>query len=165
MMPDAESIVDADHAAFLQRGVGISVAACDSDKLPTLVRACGCRVSADRRRVTLFVSAAQAAPLLKCIRNNGAIAVVFSEPSTHRTVQLKAGDAVVGGLHDGDLEVIAAYRSAFARELGSLGYDEALIRALFAYPSADIVSLGFTPSEAFSQTPGPKAGEPLQRNG
>lgn len=165
MTPDSDSIVDSEHAEFLQRGVGISVAACDIDNVPTLARACGCRVSGDRRRVTIFISATQAAPVLKCIRANGAIAVVFSEPSTHRTVQLKGGDTMVSGLAEGDLQVIADYRSAFAGELAPLGYDEILIRTLLSYPSADIVGLSFTPSEAFSQTPGPRAGEPLRRQG
>jgi hypothetical protein len=163
MTSDTDSVVDAEHAGFLQRGVGISVAACDSDNVPTLVRACGCCVSDDRRRITVFVSATQAAPLLKCIRKNGAVAVVFSEPSTHRTVQIKGSDTVVGGLADGDLQAITGYRSAFARELATLGYDEILVRTLFSYPSADVVGLSFTPSEAYSQTPGPKAGEPLRR--
>lgn len=161
-MPASESIIDAAHAEFLQRGVGIGAAACNRELLPTLARATGCRVSPDRRRVTIFVSATQAAPVLGCVRENGAVAVVFSEPSTHRTVQLKGTDAEVGGLLEGDLQLIDAYRSAFVRELAPLGYDEVKIRTLITYPSADIVSLSFTPSEAYSQTPGPRAGEPLR---
>ena len=138
------------------------VAACDNDKVPVLVRATGCRLSADRRRVTLFVSSTQAAPVLKCIRENGAIAAVFSEPSTHRTVQLKGKDVQAGGMAEGDLQLVADYRDAFVRELARLGYDEYRIRRLLTFPSTDIVSLSFTPLEAFSQTPGPNAGEPLR---
>lgn len=162
-MTAAEPIIDTAHAAFLQRGVGMSIAACNGDSIPTIVRASGCRVSDDRRRVTVFVSAIQAAPVIACIRANGNIAVVFSEPSTHRTVQLKGKDASIGELQDGDLQRIADYRTAFVAQLKPLGYDETLIRTLFAYPSTDIVTLTFTPSEAFSQTPGPRAGEPLRR--
>lgn len=162
-MTDAEPFIDPAHAAFLQRGVGMSIAACNGDGIPTIVRGTGCRVSGDRRRVTVFVSATQAAPVIACIRANGNIAVVFSEPSTHRTVQLKGKDASIGELDDGDLQRIADYRNAFVAQLKPLGYDEALIRTLFAYRSTDIVTLSFTPTEGFSQTPGPHAGEPLRR--
>ncbi|HEY0846970.1 MAG TPA: pyridoxamine 5'-phosphate oxidase family protein [Noviherbaspirillum sp.] len=162
-MPDAEPILDPSHAAFLERGVGMSIAACESDGIPTIVRGTGCRVSADRRCVTVFVSAAQAAPVIRCIRANGNVAVVFSEPSTHRTVQLKGKDAHFGVLEQGDLQRIADYRDAFIAQVATLGYDKALIRYLFAYPSEDIVTLSFCPTEAFSQTPGPHAGEPLRR--
>lgn len=140
----------------------MSMAACNADGVPTLVRATGCRVSPDRRCVTVFVSATQAAPVIQCIRTNGAVAVVFSEPSTHRTIQLKGCDATVAALIEGDLQRIAEYRNAFVGQLAHLGYEEALIRTLFAYPSSDIVAVSFTPTEAFSQTPGPHAGEPLR---
>lgn len=158
-----EPILDASHAAFLQRGVSIGIAACTREAVPVHVRAMGCRVSQDRRQVTIFVSSTQAAPVLGCIRDNGAVAVVFSEPSTHRTVQLKARDAQVGGLANGDLGILDAYRIAFARELAPFGFEGKLIRTLFSVPSADIVSITLTPSEAYSQTPGPRAGEPLPR--
>lgn len=161
MSSERPALIDAGHAEFLQRGVSISVAACDHDRVPTAARATGCRLSPDRRRITVFVSATQAASVLQCVRANAAIAVVFSEPSTHRTVQLKGTDASVGGPAQGDLNIVGGYRDAFARELEPLGYPEILIRTLLSYPSADIVGITFTPSEAFSQTPGPKAGEPL----
>ncbi|HJV82823.1 hypothetical protein [Noviherbaspirillum sp.] len=163
MPSSSEPLIDADHADFMQRGVGIGVAACDSHNIPTLARAIGCRVSPDRRSITVFISATQAAPVLKCVRDNGAIAVVFSEPSTHRTVQVKGKDVVVGGLVEGDQEILADYRTAFMRQVSPLGHAEVLVGTLLTRPSADIVSLSFTPYAAFSQTPGPKAGEPLQR--
>lgn len=161
-MPDAAPIIDPDHAAFLEGGVGISVAACSSENIPTLVRATGCRVAPDRQSLTVFVSGTQAAPVINCIRANGAIAAVFSKPSTHRTVQLKGRDATVVDLLPDDLQRIAEYRLAFVGQLVPRGYPEQLIRTLFSYPPSDIVGLRFTPIEAFSQTPGPRAGEPLR---
>lgn len=162
-MPTASApLIDASLAAFLQGGRSISIGAAGADRIPTLVRGTGFRLSPDRRRVTLFVSATQAAPVLKCIRDNGAIAVVFSDPPTHRTVQLKGNDAQVGGLNEGDLDLIARYREAFAHALQPLGFDKILIQTLLSFPSADIVSISFTPSQAYSQTPGPKAGERLE---
>jgi hypothetical protein len=156
------SLIDADHAAFMQAGVSISVAGCGERNMPSQARATGCRISADRLQVTLFLSATQAARLLADIRDNGAIAVVFSQPSTHRTVQLKGRDARIVGIADTDLDIVERYRDAFVAELQPLGFDAALIRTLLSYPPQDIVAVAFTPAEAFSQTPGPHAGEPLK---
>lgn len=155
-------MVDAAHAAFIQAGVSISVGGCDRNNRPSLVRATGCRVSPDGRRLVIFVSVVQAAPLLQCIRDNGSIAVVFTQPSTHRTVQFKGIDAVLGVLQDGDLQCIRNYRDAFCSELEPMGFTRIQIRTLLAVPPADLVTLEFTPCEAYSQTPGPSAGEALK---
>ncbi|RJG06120.1 hypothetical protein D3870_08985 [Noviherbaspirillum cavernae] len=162
MHTNVRSVIDAEHAAFMESGVSISVAACNPDRLPSQVRATGCRVAADRTRVTVFVSATQASALLADVRSNGVIAVVFSKPTTHRTVQIKGTDAQVTGLIDGDLQCVDRYRIDFATEVAPLGFGGPLIRTLLACPAADIVALRFTPSEAYSQTPGPRAGEPLK---
>jgi hypothetical protein len=155
-------LVDAHHAAFIRTGVSVSVGAYSQGKIPSQARATGCRVSSDRRRVSLFLSATQAADLLTDIRSNGAIAVVFSQPSSHRTVQLKGNDAIVGDLADDDYRIVDSYRDAFVQELEPLGFDPVMIRAMLACPPADLVAVSFTPAAAFSQTPGPNAGEPLK---
>ena len=51
-------------AAFITSRLSIQVAASDGHGLASLVRAVGCRVSADRCRVTVLVSRSQAAPVL-----------------------------------------------------------------------------------------------------
>ena len=163
-MPSSDApLIDDSHAAFMQGGVSIGVAASSRDAVPTLVRATRCRVRAARRPLTVFVSATPASPGLECIPDNGAISVVFSEPPTHRTVQIKGQDARVSGLSEGDLQLVFDYRNAFSRVLAPLGYDQKLVHTLLALPSADIVGISFTPVEAYSQTPGPNAGQPLAR--
>lgn len=162
-MPSSQPpLINDAHAAFLQSGVSVVVGACDGKRMPTAVRATGCRVSADLRRVSVFLSATQGARLLECLRENRSIAVVFSQPSTHRTVQLKGRDTEISTLLPGDVELIEAYLAAFTRELQPLGFQEDLIRTLLACPLSDIACLGFTPTEAYSQTPGPNAGQPLK---
>lgn len=158
----SEPLIDADQAVFMQRGMSIAVGACNASNMPSLVRAVGCRVSPDFRQVAVFVSQSQAQALLEDIRNNGAIAVVFSQPSTHRTMQLKGANALVGGLADGDLEIVARHQSEFTNELASIGFGEAFVQSLLSCSSADLVCVSFNPSAAFSQTPGPNAGEPLR---
>ena len=100
-MPDTV-LIDEELAAFLHSGVSVHAASRDAANVPCLVRGVGCRVSADRRRVTIFLLASQCGPMLGHFAANGAIAFVASQPSTHRTVQLKATDAQVGAPLPGD---------------------------------------------------------------
>jgi len=152
-------VLDADSAAFLQSGCSINAGACGDDGMPVTARCCGCRVAPDLRSITVFISKVQGAALLKAVQENGAIAVVFSQPSTHRTLQLKGNDATALPLEADDARRIAEYRAAFAHELGLFGYEPALAHTLLSHPSSAIVAMRFTPAEMYLQTPGPRAGE------
>lgn len=155
-------LIDADHAAFMQGGVSITMGSCSPAKLPHIVRAYGCRLSDDRRRVTVPVWQAQAEPVLADIRGTARVAVVFSLPATHRTMQIKGSDAVIGAATAQDRALSAAYRDAFVQHLVMLGYEESLMRAFMTCPEDEIVTVGFTIDAAFTQTPGPNAGAPLK---
>ena len=156
-------MLDEDHAAFIQSGVSILAASRDAANAPKLARAIGCRVSPDRRRVTVFVAAFQAAALIESLRATGGIAVGFNLPSTHRAFQLKGTDATVGSLDRGDLEIAVRYVEAFVADIALLGYSEPIGRALLAFDPAELLAISFTPSAAFVQTPGPRAGARVGR--
>ncbi len=161
-MPDAlPPILDPAHAAFVTGPVGISAASCRPGGLPALSRAVGCRVATDRRRVTLLFDAAAAAEVIEAVRRTGAIAAVFSEPPTHRTLQLKGSDALVLPAEPGDGALAERYRQSFIETLAPLGFAMPVVRAFLSFRPDDLVTVRFTPSSAFSQTPGPRAGEPL----
>lgn len=164
MSSGTENFIDEALATFSQGGVSITVGACDQNRRPCQVRGAGCRISRDRDRITIFVSAQQGAAVLDCLRNESAITVVFSQPTTHRTFQVKGERAQIAPLASGDEEIMANYRKAFAQEVKPLGFDEPLIQTLFAFPATDILSLTFAPVEAFLQTPGPNAGAKIMGN-
>lgn len=155
-------ILDDEQAAFICGGVSISAASCRIGGLPNLARATGCRVAADRRSVTVLLGATPAAGLIDDVRRNGSIAVVFSLPANHRTLQLKGSDARVVPLERDDGALVARYVDAFVDGLELLGYSGAVIRHLLACPVADLAAVCFTPSTGFSQTPGPEAGHALR---
>lgn len=163
MVNNAPAILDAANARFICSGVSINAASGRAGALPSLARAVGCRISADHRRITLLLASTPAAALLDDIRRSGAIAVVFTQPSTHRTVQLKGVDARIVPPEAGDDALTRSYTEAFVIELAPLGHPAEVVRSLLAFAADDIVALEFTPSSAFSQTPGPSAGEPLAR--
>lgn len=159
MSSSGKSVLDAEQAAFVQGGVSILAAGRDAGNLPRLARAFGCRVSEDRRTVTVLLARYQSAGLLAAMRANRAIAVAYTLPSTHRSLQLKGDDATIGPIMPGDVEYARAYAESFVAELVSLGYTEALCRAFLWLDPGELVGVSFTPSVAFDQTPGPRAGE------
>ena len=160
--PTARPILDAEHAAFvLLPGISMTAASRAGANLPELGRVHGCRVAADRTRVTVLLPGDQYPGLVAAIRATRAIAVVYSLPKTHRTIQLKGTDAAVEPLAPGDAELAAQATESFAAGLGALGYNETMVRAAVWYEPAALVAIGFTPCAAFQQTPGPQAGAPL----
>ena len=161
MNVSSPALIGAEQAAFLCGGVGVSAATCRPGALPNIARAAGCRISSDRRVVTLLFAATPGAAVLDDIRRTGALAVVFTQPSTHRTLQLKGNDARIVPLEAGDLNLIEQYVLAFAADVAPFGFSEAYMRALLACPPDDLVGVQFTIAAAFSQTPGPGAGEAL----
>jgi hypothetical protein len=161
-MPETISL-DAELASFVQGAVSLHAASRDARNVPSLARALGCRVSPDGQRVTIFLQASHCATMLADFRDNGAIALVASLPTTHRTVQVKGHDATLEPLQDDDAVRIARYREGFVEQLSALGYPPELPRTLLAGPRSDFVAVTFTPSAAFLQTPGPNAGTALVR--
>lgn len=162
MADPATPFLDSEQAEFICAGVSISAASCRIGSLPSLARGIGCRLSPDRRTATVLFAEPASAGLLEDVRRSGLIAVVFSRPVDHRTLQVKASDAMIVPVEAGDAELAAHYVDTFVTGLEALGYPGAPIRAFLASPPEDLVAVRFTPSEGFSQTPGPEAGKALR---
>ncbi len=160
----AAPVLDAEHAAFIvQPGISVSVASRRAGNLPELGRALGCRVAPDRSRVTVLLPGEQLPELVEALRESRAIAVVFSQPSTHRTIQLKGVDAALEPVAPGDAALSAKWCDGFVAALAPYGIGEELVRAFLWSDPAALLAVSFTPCAAFQQTPGPGAGAPLGR--
>lgn len=146
----------------MEGGVSISAASCGAHPFPGVCRVLGCSVAEDRRRLTIMVARSCAQELLDDLARSGRIAVVFSQPSTNRTIQIK-GDNACPGVPDARLlEAVRIHRNAFVEEVVPLGFPAPLVRSLLDFPDDDIVSITFTPTAAYDQSPGPRAGAPLR---
>ncbi|UTW12966.1 hypothetical protein [Marinobacterium rhizophilum] len=152
-------------ASFVTSQLSIVVAACSDAGESTLAWALGARVTSNRQRLTVLIPASQARDLLQCIGANGSIAVVFNEPDTHQTVQIKGADARAEPLLATDKASLEPYISCLARRLQRYQVPEAFSRAFYSADPDDLVAVSFSPSAAYGQTPGPHAGEPLQQEG
>ena len=158
---DTTALLDAVHAAFIQGPVSVIVASRNAEQVPDVVRGCGCRVSRDRRQVTVLIEPARASSLLDDVAGNGLIAVVFSRPSTHRTIQLKGDDARVVPVTAADRAAVRRHQQQWCADLASIGYGPAVAVAVHG-GAGPLAAIRCTPTAAFQQTPGPGAGQPLR---
>lgn len=156
-----DALIGPEQAALMRRRVSIIVGSCDARHRPHLMRALGCRIAPDRRALTVFLAAPASAEVLDDLRANGRIAVVFCEPSTDRTLQVKAPHVAIEPAAPGDAALVQHYIECFGDEIGMLGFDRELVKTLFAHRPEDLVAVRFEPSEAYEQTPGPNAGAAL----
>lgn len=154
-------LLDEAQAEFITSEVAINAASCDAGLLPTAARCFGCRVASDRRTVTVFLPTETAEPVLRNLRAGRPIAVVFTRPATHETLQLKGERADVGPLKRGDRGLMRAYARGFAEHLRGLGFQDAFLGAVAAAVEYEAVAATFAPVAAFVQTPGPSAGRPV----
>lgn len=164
--PTTTPLIGAEQAALMRRRVSIIVGSSDAHHRPHVMRAIGCRLADDLRAVTVFMTPSSSAQVLADLRSNGRIAVVFSEPSTNRTVQFKGSDATVMPVAPGDDALVDRYLRNFVDEIGGLGFRAEVAHAILGRRDAgDVVAVRFTPSAGYEQTPGPTAGDELASAG
>jgi hypothetical protein len=147
--------------AMMARGVSVIVAARDHSLRPSLMRAVGSRIEASGQEITVFLARRQARQVIQDIAATGHVAVVFSEPATHRTVQVKSSQARMRNAGPDDQPVLESYLRSMEHEIGRIGIPAPLTRAMLAHKLEDLVAVSFTPEQAFDQTPGPRAGARL----
>lgn len=150
----------AEHAAFIQGPVSVVVSARDAHLVPDVLRGCGCRVASDGGEVTVLIEPSRSGEVLDDIRANGRVAVVFSQPSTHRTLQLKGCDARVVDATREDFLAAQEHLAAWVADMQRIGYTETFARTVRGEP-ARLVAIAFAPHAVFEQTPGPAAGRQL----
>ena len=157
------SPLDAALADFIQGGVSVVIASSNAGLEPDVVRGCGCRVSRDLRRVTVLYDRARGERVLEDFAANGRIAVVYTQPSTHRTIQLKGTDASMVRAAASDPGLARDHREKWIRDLCQLGYTREFSAAVWGPLPETLAAIVFTPTSAFQQTPGANAGQPLGR--
>lgn len=147
-------------AELVSRHVSIIVASRDRALRPHLMRAVGCRLSPDRRRMTLLMPLDRSAEVLADLRDNGQIAVVLSEPSSNQSIQVKGHDASVAPCGPDDPALAEAYLQGIVEELGQIGLTADVAHTILGH-DAGLVAVHFGIAAVFDQTPGPAAGRAL----
>ncbi|WP_193353136.1 pyridoxamine 5'-phosphate oxidase family protein [Alicycliphilus denitrificans] len=108
------ALLSPENIALVAGGVSAIVASRDAQLRPSVMRAVGSRIRADGRRITVFLRRSQSQLLLADIAATGHIAVVFSDPPSHRTVQVKATAALQRALRPADEPALPGARRSMA---------------------------------------------------
>jgi hypothetical protein len=155
------ALLDAEQGAWMQSGVcSIIIASHDPRNRPSLGLAFGCRLSEGRDAVVVFLREAQSHDLLVDLRAGRQVSALFTQSLTTRALQLKAPRAREVALQPGDLEMLERFASLLAKEW-SIAQPEAFTLALMSRECDALAAFELSPTEAFDQTPGPRAGSPL----
>jgi hypothetical protein len=161
----AGALLPPDLLALIARGVSTIVGSRDLAHRPSIMRAVGSSVAPDGRCITVYLSRRQSRQLIQDVATTGQLAVVFSEPATHKSVQVKATGAVIRNAEAADEPLLARYLASMEQEIQRVGYAPPMTRAMLAHRLDDVVAITFEPAQAFDQTPGPRAGTALAETG
>ena len=158
-------LLSPEHIAMIDKGVSTIVASRNAAHRPSLMRAVGAAIAPDGSELTVYLVRSRSRQLLQDVAANGQVAVVFSEPLSHRTVQVKAREVELRSAVDADAPVLQRYLRSMEHEIGNVGLSASFVQAMLACRLDDVVAIRLRPSEAFDQTPGPKAGSALPAAG
>jgi hypothetical protein len=139
-------------------GVVVYVATRDRELWPESSLAMGAKAECDRGVVTVYVPSVLAGPTRKNLDDNGEVAITMTRPSDHKSIQVKGRVRAIRESGEVDRELLAVRRSAQVEQFAGVGIPRELTRRVVWWPS---VAIEIDVREVYSQTPGPRAGEPL----
>ncbi len=152
-----------EHVAFMSSdAISSAISSRDASNQPSLTKCLAVRVRGDQGMVEVFVDADRSVDLLRDVRAGNPIALVCSEPMSHRTIQVKGVRAEVAPIARDDEQFVAARVEAIVGHIAPLGYPEDGLRVYFSFTPGALTRITFAASAAFLQTPGPGAGAPLK---
>jgi len=99
--------------------------------------------------------------LLDAIARGGPVAVTFTRPHDHRSIQIKGSAIDITGVRADDPSEVARQCAGMRDELIGGGYSPAFSAAFVAYEPKELVAIELSPDRIFAQTPGPGAGSEL----
>jgi hypothetical protein len=153
------NVIPAEYIDLFEGGVSIFVGTRDAENRPLAVRAVGASVSKDRREVTVFLHESWTNPALDNLRTNGEIAVGFSRPMDHLSVQVKGKVKSIVPASEGARTVPDRYHASYSEQLYIIGLPRSLTKRINVWPAAAVT---LEVASIFLQTPGPGAGRKLE---
>lgn len=143
---------------FIESGVSLGAASRDRRYVPSVARVLACRVEPDAKSLRILLSRQQAAQLIQDALSSDQLALVLSDPPTHKTWQIKGHSVSELPCSPQDSSCIAGHIDAFAGVIEALDFPRPFTKALYAHVPEDVVCLRFVIAELFDQSPGPRAG-------
>src|SRR5262245_32671383 len=140
----AGGVLTTELAEFCQSGVSVVMASCDRGGWPVVGRGLACRIE-ESGQVRILVREPSNIALLRAIEGGAGIAVTFTKPANHRSIQLKAGKARIAVPAASDGAPAAAQTAAFSAELVDAGYTETFAAGYVAYEPRELAAIDFVP--------------------
>ena len=158
MAGDQGVILDGQTAAWMAAGVVVTAASRDAAHLPSLASVLACQPQAGGARLRFVIGRSANEAFRRDLAAGGPLAIVFSEPTTFRTLQVKASGAVAVAVDPGDADRVRAHAVAERAELVATHNSESFVSSFLDVDTADIAAYERVVEEIYSQTPGPGAG-------
>lgn len=152
-------LISRELARFFESGLTILVGTRDAAHVPDASRAAGARVSSDGTQLTLYLPETGCRRALDNLEVCGLLAATFSRAFDHRTLQVKGRALEVRPARDAERPILERYVEELAAALEHIGLPPAMLRQLPVWPARAVT---MTVDELYEQTPGPKAGLPLE---
>lgn len=155
-------MLDASLITFLEQGLAIHLGTRNANLQPNGLRVTAVKVTDDRQHLLVYVTTADAAVVLRDLRENGQAAVTMVRPSDDRACQVKGTFVDVRDAGPDEQPLLEKQWRGFGEELELLGIPP---EATFAWKMWPCVAIRIRVTALFDQTPGPGSGGPLSSSG
>jgi hypothetical protein len=147
-----------EHVRFVESGVSVLVGTRDARMRPFGIRGMGVKVHADKKTLTVFIPNPTGERTLADLHDNGRIALTFTRPIDHRSMQLKGKAIAFRPATEEERPLLESYVEGWARHLEIVGLPRAIGSRLTFWPAT---AVDVTIEASFHQTPGPSAGKSM----
>jgi hypothetical protein len=151
-------VIDDELKELIESGVAAAAATADEQGRPHLAVVWGPRVHPDRSTITVFLETARGMFALDDLRSTKRIAMTIADPVSYRSVQFKGSQIHIGDATEEDRAWVQRHREAFMVAAALVGESPVAVRNRWM---DDVFRVDFKVEQAFDQTPGPRAGQPL----
>lgn len=148
-------------AAFCQGGVSVIIALGGKDAAPVAGLGCGCRLL-EENRMRLLLMRAGNEELVSAAERGEPVAATFSQPVTHRSIQVKGSNSGIAAPTENDRLAALRQMDGLREELREIEFTARFAEAYCHVDPDELVAIDFDLDTAFVQTPGPGAGAELK---
>ena len=144
--------------ACLSEGVSVLIGTVDADGYPACCRGVALTSDDDFGTITVYFPVETGQETVANVATTRRIAVAFSEPISHQSVQFKGTMRAVRVAREDEALLVRERVERFAAVLETIGSSRTLARRITHWPA---FALEIQVEQIFDQTPGPRAGEAL----
>ncbi|MEO3865881.1 hypothetical protein [Rheinheimera fenheensis] len=151
-------LIDEELSAFLSSHVSLHLSCVTSSLRTSIVRCVGARVDNVKQKISLLIPGSQAREIIEHIGRKTAVAVVFTDPETYRSIQIKSNNATIETSVASDVQLHQDYIKKFTERLRVYNIPPSYVHTLCYCQSADLQVITLSPQQLYDQSPGRLAG-------